>query len=125
MEGSNRPARPLGRLRVLRDHLILSEKHISDNENDEKSEKAKPNSKMSTDYSFKGWVGLSNDCIEKQNLVYKDIEPKGFTEDDVDIRITHCEESAEVFGGSLTASLEDSVGCSRGSTVVFRDYDGL
>ncbi|CAZ80020.1 unnamed protein product [Tuber melanosporum] len=45
---------------------------------------------MSTEYSFKGWVGSSNDCIEKQNLVYKDIEPKRFTEDDVDIRITHC-----------------------------------
>ncbi|RPA97509.1 GroES-like protein [Choiromyces venosus 120613-1] len=45
---------------------------------------------MSTHYSFKGWVGLSKDCVEKQNLVYMDIEPKTFTEDDVDIRITHC-----------------------------------
>ncbi|PWW75630.1 GroES-like protein [Tuber magnatum] len=45
---------------------------------------------MSPDYSFKGWVGLSNDCIEKQNLLFSDIEPKTFTEDDVDIRITHC-----------------------------------
>ncbi|CUS15172.1 unnamed protein product [Tuber aestivum] len=45
---------------------------------------------MSTDYSFKGWVGKSSDCIEKQGLVYTDIEPKKFTEDDVDIRISHC-----------------------------------
>ncbi|TVY16778.1 NADP-dependent alcohol dehydrogenase 6 [Lachnellula arida] len=45
--------------------------------------------KMSAPYKFEGWMGLDKDCI-KGKMVWQEYEPKHWTEDDVDIKITHC-----------------------------------
>jgi hypothetical protein len=39
-----------------------------------------------TDYKFFGWVGKDKNCIG--NLVWEEYEPKKWTEDDVDIKIS-------------------------------------
>jgi len=44
---------------------------------------------MSTDYKFKGWVGLDKDSVNGK-LVEQEYEPKPWEETDVDIEITHC-----------------------------------
>ncbi|TKA54555.1 hypothetical protein B0A49_12408 [Cryomyces minteri] len=44
---------------------------------------------MSNDYKFEGWLGLDKDAVEGK-MQWKEFEPKPFTEDDVDIKITHC-----------------------------------
>ncbi|KAF4124682.1 alcohol dehydrogenase (NADP+) [Geosmithia morbida] len=44
---------------------------------------------MSTDYKFEGWLGLDPDSA-KGNMKWGEFEPKKWTEDDVDIKITHC-----------------------------------
>ncbi|KAF8476028.1 putative NADP-dependent alcohol dehydrogenase C 2 [Kalaharituber pfeilii] len=43
-----------------------------------------------TDYKFVGWMGHNPDCIHNQALVQEEFKPKPFTEDDVDIKISHC-----------------------------------
>ena len=46
--------------------------------------------KMSTaPYKFQGWMGLDKDSV-KGNMKWQEYEPKTWTEDDVDIKITHC-----------------------------------
>jgi len=45
--------------------------------------------KMTTEYKFQGWLGLDKKAAEG-NMVWKEYEPKTWTEDDVDIKITHC-----------------------------------
>ncbi|CRK21679.1 NADP-dependent alcohol dehydrogenase 7 like protein [Verticillium longisporum] len=44
---------------------------------------------MSTDYKFEGWLGLSPESAEGK-MEWGSFEPKKWTEDDVDIQITHC-----------------------------------
>jgi alcohol dehydrogenase (NADP+) len=44
---------------------------------------------MSTNYEFKGWMGLDKNSVKGQ-LKYQAYEPKTFEETDVDIKITHC-----------------------------------
>ena len=44
---------------------------------------------MSTNYEFKGWMGLDKNSIKGQ-LKYQAYKPKTFEETDVDIKITHC-----------------------------------
>lgn len=44
---------------------------------------------MSTDYKFEGWMGLDKESV-KGNMVWQEYEPKTWTEDDVDIKISHC-----------------------------------
>jgi hypothetical protein len=39
-----------------------------------------------TDYKFFGWVGKDQDSVG--NLVWEEYEPKTWTEDDVDIKIS-------------------------------------
>ena len=39
-----------------------------------------------TDYKFYGWVGKDKNSIG--NLTWEEYEPKGWTEDDVDIKIS-------------------------------------
>ncbi|QSZ33292.1 hypothetical protein DSL72_002880 [Monilinia vaccinii-corymbosi] len=46
-------------------------------------------SKEASSYKFQGWMGLDNECAEG-NMVWREYEPKAWTEDDVDIKITHC-----------------------------------
>lgn len=41
-----------------------------------------------TDYKFEGWCGLDKDAVG--NMQWKQYDPKPFTEDDVDIHISHC-----------------------------------
>lgn len=43
---------------------------------------------MST-YKFMGWCGLDSESA-KGNMVWQEFEPKTWTEDDVDIKVTHC-----------------------------------
>jgi alcohol dehydrogenase (NADP+) len=45
--------------------------------------------KMSISYKFQGWMGLDKDSV-KGKMVWQEYEPKTWTEDDVDIKITHC-----------------------------------
>lgn len=45
--------------------------------------------KMSASYKFQGWMGLDKDA-DKGKMVWQEYEPKTWTEDDVDIKITHC-----------------------------------
>ncbi|KAH7399897.1 chaperonin 10-like protein [Cadophora sp. MPI-SDFR-AT-0126] len=40
-------------------------------------------------YKFAGWMGLDKES-EKGKMVWQEFEPKTWTEDDVDIKITHC-----------------------------------
>ena len=44
---------------------------------------------MAPDQKFEGWVGLNKDSA-KGNLVWQEFEPKTFTDDDIDIEISHC-----------------------------------
>jgi len=45
--------------------------------------------KMSASYKFQGWLGQDKDSV-KGKMEWKEYEPKTWTEDDVDIKITHC-----------------------------------
>lgn len=40
-------------------------------------------------YKFEGWMGLGKDA-DKGKMVWQEYEPKTWTEDDVDIKISHC-----------------------------------
>lgn len=40
-------------------------------------------------YKFAGWMGLDKEA-DKGKMVWQEYEPKTWTEDDVDIKITHC-----------------------------------
>jgi alcohol dehydrogenase (NADP+) len=45
--------------------------------------------KMSAPYKFAGWMGLDKDSVQGK-MVWQEFEPKTWTEDDVDIKVTHC-----------------------------------
>lgn len=51
--------------------------------------KTSPKLKMSTDYRFAGWLGLDKHSVQGK-MEWKEFEPKTWTEDDVDIKVTHC-----------------------------------
>jgi hypothetical protein len=40
-------------------------------------------------YTFQGWMGLDKDSVSGK-MVWQEFEPKTWTEDDVDIKVTHC-----------------------------------
>ena len=42
-----------------------------------------------TDYKFHGWMGLDKNAT-KGEMKWQEYEPKTWTEDDVDIKVTHC-----------------------------------
>ncbi|CAG8979359.1 hypothetical protein HYALB_00002485 [Hymenoscyphus albidus] len=44
---------------------------------------------MSVPYKFHGWMGLDKASVEGK-MVWQEFEPKTWTEDDVDIKVTHC-----------------------------------
>lgn len=50
---------------------------------------AKEIDRMSGGYKFKGWMGLDKEA-SKGKMVWQEYEPKTWTEDDVDIKVTHC-----------------------------------
>ena len=50
---------------------------------------AQNNNKMTTDYKFEGWIGTDKSAVDG-NMEWKEFEPKPWTEDDVDIKISHC-----------------------------------
>ena len=68
-----------GRIQALTNHLKESLNPADD------IQKAK----MSASYKFQGWMGLDKDSV-KGKMVWQEYEPKTWTEDDVDIKITHC-----------------------------------
>lgn len=68
-----------GRILALKNHLKGSLNPADD------IQKAK----MSAPYKFQGWMGLDKESI-KGKMVWQEYEPKTWTEDDVDIKITHC-----------------------------------
>lgn len=48
------------------------------------------NAKMAAQgYKFQGWMGLDKNAT-KGEMKWQEFEPKTWTEDDVDIKITHC-----------------------------------
>ena len=44
---------------------------------------------MSVDYKFEGWMGDDKNAVDG-NMVWREYEPKPWTENDVDIKISHC-----------------------------------
>ena len=46
-------------------------------------------SKMAASYKFQGWLGLDKNAVEGK-MEWQEYEPKTWTEDDVDIKISHC-----------------------------------
>lgn len=42
-----------------------------------------------TDYKFEGWTATDPSAIEG-NMKWQEIQPKGWEETDVDIKVTHC-----------------------------------
>ncbi len=44
---------------------------------------------MGADIKFQGWLGESPESVDGK-MVWKEFTPKTWTEDDVDIRVTHC-----------------------------------
>lgn len=42
-----------------------------------------------TDYKFEGWVGLDKESANGK-MVWQEFTPKTWTENDVDIKVTHC-----------------------------------
>lgn len=48
-----------------------------------------PKVNMSTDYKFAGWMGTDKESANGK-MVWQEYEPKTWTENDVDIQITHC-----------------------------------
>ena len=51
--------------------------------------KGSSSNKMSTEYKFQGWLGLDKESVNGK-MKWQEFEPKTWTEDDVDIKITHC-----------------------------------
>jgi len=49
----------------------------------------RPKMSSETPYKFMGWLGLDKTSVEG-NMVWQEYEPKNWTEDDIDIKITHC-----------------------------------
>lgn len=45
--------------------------------------------KMSASYKFHGWMGLDKNSVQGK-MEWQEFEPKTWTEEDVDIKITHC-----------------------------------
>jgi alcohol dehydrogenase (NADP+) len=74
---------PTERVLSLTNHLKTSLNPADD------IQQAKTEDKMSVDYKFYGWMGLDKEST-KGNMVWQEYEPKTWTEDDVDIKITHC-----------------------------------
>jgi len=50
---------------------------------------SKPEIMAGQDYKFEGWMGLDKNAANGE-MVWQAFEPKTWTEDDVDIKITHC-----------------------------------
>lgn len=44
---------------------------------------------MATDYEFWGWLGKGPEAVNGK-MEWAKFEPKTWTEDDVDIQVTHC-----------------------------------
>lgn len=57
--------------------------------NTEKKDIPTKTDNMSVPYKFQGWMGLDKEST-KGNMVWQEFEPKTWTEDDVDIKVTHC-----------------------------------
>lgn len=48
-----------------------------------------PRATKATDYKFEGWLGLDKTAAAGK-MVWGEFEPKSWTEDDVDIKVSHC-----------------------------------
>jgi hypothetical protein len=70
------------------DRILSLTKHLKDSLNPtDQIQKAKMTA--NADYKFHGWMGLDKEAA-KGKMVWQEYEPKTWTEDDVDIKITHC-----------------------------------
>jgi alcohol dehydrogenase (NADP+) len=67
------------------ERILSLTNHLKDSLNPTDIQKAK----MSAPYKFAGWMGLDKDA-DKGKMVWQEFEPKTWTEDDVDIKVTHC-----------------------------------
>lgn len=69
------------------ERILSLTNHLKDSLNPEDDiQKAKM---AAASYKFSGWMGLDKDSV-KGKMVWQEYEPKTWTEDDVDIKITHC-----------------------------------
>ncbi|RDW81954.1 putative cinnamyl-alcohol dehydrogenase 1 [Coleophoma cylindrospora] len=75
---------------VAADRILAITNHLHDSLNpadDLRSVKDKMG--VDTSYKFQGWMGLDKDS-DKGNMVWQEFTPKTWSEDDVDIKVTHC-----------------------------------
>lgn len=71
---------------IATDRILAITNHFKDSLNPaDDLDKAKNMS----DYKFRGWLGLDKDSVHGK-MVWQEYEPKRWTEDDVDIKVTHC-----------------------------------
>jgi hypothetical protein len=71
---------------VATDRLLSITNHLKDSLNPaDDLHKAR----MSVPYKFQGWMGEDKSASEGK-MTWQEYEPKTWTEDDVDIKITHC-----------------------------------
>lgn len=71
---------------AVTERILALKNHLQDSLNPaDDIEKAK----MAAAYKFQGWMGLDKDATKGQ-MVWQEYEPKTWTENDVDIKITHC-----------------------------------
>jgi alcohol dehydrogenase (NADP+) len=72
---------------VATERILSLTNHLKDSLNP--ADEFQKAAKMSTDYKFQGWMGLDKDAA-KGKMVWQEYEPKGWTEKDIDIKVTHC-----------------------------------
>ena len=63
--------------------------------------------RMATDYKFQGWLGFDKNAA-KGEMKWQEYEPKTWTEDDIDIKVTHC----GICGSDLHTLRSGWVSCS-------------
>jgi len=85
---TNLPESATNRIQSLANHFSLSTPAPA------ASSSKTPNNRIEKmagqeEYKFEGWMGLDKNSA-KGEMVWQTYEPKTWTEDDVDIKITHC-----------------------------------
>lgn len=69
---------------VATQRILTLSNHFTNSSNDKQQQ-----DKMATPSKFHGWMGLDKDSANGK-MVWQEFEPKNWTEDDVDIKVTHC-----------------------------------
>lgn len=74
---------------ITTERILSISNHLKANPNPQKTGQDDKMAASGVPYKFQGWMGLDKNS-DKGNMVWQEFEPKTWTEDDVDIKITHC-----------------------------------